>query len=274
MHNYLHSLLEIRNKIISVSLDAIAFADLWQLYRPGTTVIKNGNPINHHKQQAYRIFHVEAPPSRLASTIRRVEVTIYCYSLVYDGATFKSGKKVFHVSPYHGSKKIRHLSVLPIKFAPELESKLQTRGSNFLIHRYGHRRYSGRTESMYGIPQEYIDDDVFVDVEVGRQYCPLFRDQLAKQYPNDIFSFSCDQFTKRLVLKGACESCQGQFFSDDMQDRLLCDRFCHGFRPPTWTIGQPPEESDDGQEILLPPWLIAMRLSSQQFCRFRRAQVH
>lgn len=273
MHNYLHSLLEIRNKIASVSLDTIAFADLWQLYRPGTTVIENGNPMSHHKQQAYRIFYVEAPLSRFPSLIPRDEVTIYCYSLAYDGATFRPGENFIHVSPYQGFKKIRHLSVLPIKFAAELESNLQTRGRNFLMHRYGHRRYAGRTDKMYGIPEEYIYDEVFLDFEMGRQYCPHFRDQLASQYPNDISWFSCDENSRHLVLEDACQRCQGQFFSDGVQDLLLRDQFCHGFKPPMWTNVQPIEQIDESQETLLPPRLIAMRLSSQELCRFLYTQV-
>lgn len=273
MHNYLHDSLYIRKRIASVSLNAIAFADLWQLFRPGTTIIQNGNPMSHHKQQAYRIFYVEAPSSEVPSRVSNDDITLYCYSLAYDGVTFRPGEKVFNVIPYHGLKEIRHLSVLPIKFAAELESKLQTRGRNFLAHRYGHKRYAGRTEAIYGLPEEHIDDDVFVDFEMGLQYCSPFRDQLKSVYPNDVFWFSCDYMTVRSVLDDACRRCQGRFFSDDVQDRLLSDKFCHGFRPPVWTMGQPPEESDEGQEILLPPWLLATRLSSQQLCRLLCSQI-
>ncbi|KAK2596353.1 hypothetical protein N8I77_013248 [Diaporthe amygdali] len=143
MHKYLHDLLDIRNKIASVSLDAIAFADLWQLFRPGTTVIQNGNPVSHHKQQAYRIFHVEGPFSGVPSGVPDEDITLYCYSLAYDGVTFRPGETIFHVAPYHGLRNIRYLSVLPV------------------------RRYIGRTETMYEMPDEYIDDEIFVDFEMG-----------------------------------------------------------------------------------------------------------
>lgn len=272
MQNYLYDLLDISDKIASLSLDTIAFEDLWQLFRPGTTIIQNGNPMSYHKQQAYNIFHVEAPFSEAPYRDPNEMITLYCYSLAYDGITFRPVEKIFRVYPYHGFKDIRHLSVLPVKFAADLESKLRTRGRNFLAHRYGHRRYTGRTESIHEIPEECIDEDVFIDFELGFRYSHSFKAHLERAHPKDGFWFSCDKNSVHSVLGDACRRCQRKFFNDAVQDLLLSEKFCHGFRAPTWTEGQPPE-SDENQEMLLPPWLIAMSLSSQEICRYLRFQA-
>lgn len=281
MENYLQKLLDIRDKITSLSLDTIAFSDLWQLFKPGTTVVQNTGSMRYGNPQAYRIFHVEGPFNQVPSHIPYETMNLHCYSLAFDGVTFRPGQSSFRIHPYQGLRNIRNLSVLPVSFVAELESKLQARGRNFLGHRYGHRQYTGltntlcatdtpymsRTNAITLMPEEYIDDEVFVDFKMGLQYCPPFRDYLDSVYPNKSPWFSHDKPSARPVLKDACWRCQRQFFSEHIQNFILSDNFCHDFRPPTWTEGQSAVESDNGQEMLLPPCVIAMRLSSQRLCR-------
>lgn len=129
----------------------ISYADLWMLYKPGTVVYKDHNG----RYEAFVVDSVRGMEKRQkgskSSSYTRMDLT--CFSVDYDGEIFGRVWSQHCIPPYHASKEITSLDLIPEKFLPDVakvkESMLE-RGHRFWsLQGQGYYEYTGIQSSKY-----------------------------------------------------------------------------------------------------------------------------
>ena len=136
---------------------SITFPNMWMLYRPGTIVytIENG------EREAFVIDSVRGIQRRRPSFIGRYSHTrleITCWSINYDGEIYGRVWSTYCILPFHGTKDISGLDLVPEKYLPEAESvksALLVRGKQFWSLQG--QKYLEYTGEMY--TQQASDDE-------------------------------------------------------------------------------------------------------------------
>lgn len=189
-----------RNKTVTT----VRFHDLWHLFKPGdhvlvkdTQVAGNGFfraakfPQSVEKNQVYRVFHVTGGrpylrESRYDNNFSSPKVsssfTIGAYRIGFDGTTFGTVHKLFHIPPFRGEKEITSLGVFPLRFDPNsetIEAELSASGKKFLeLTTPRHLMYRGMTATTKhdgdlcpetARAMEEINGQVIVDFKEARQ---------------------------------------------------------------------------------------------------------
>ena len=111
----------------------ITYPDLWLLYPPGTVVysLENG------EYEAFVVDVVNGMQRRMQGQKKkhgygRLDLT--CWSINYDGEIFGRVWNTHCIAPFHGSREIRSLDLVPEKFLPDAEAtrkSLISRGKQF-----------------------------------------------------------------------------------------------------------------------------------------------
>ncbi|KAH6886998.1 hypothetical protein B0T10DRAFT_607806 [Thelonectria olida] len=266
IHQHLRKELKTRDRVVSHSLDSIAFADLWQLFQPGVTVFRNCGYQDYHVQQAYRVYDIETPRplSRSRSHYGGFldkPLRVACYSIGYDGRSFRSRWKVIKIKPFSGLRRVVRLDAFPIEFIRGLD--LEARGKSFLAHRYGHARYQGSVKSrMNDLALDHLDGEVFVDFKTGYEMEPELGDHLDMRGSQTSEGPECETDNLPSSFFDACKTCQSQVLSDKQIDRLLRKRLITIWDDSVLT---PLDLVTRGEEDLLPPYLLAFSLVSHQW---------
>ena len=112
---------------------SITFPNIWMLYPPGTIVysIENG------EREAFVVDSIRGVRRRRPGFIGRhshTRLNITCWSMNYDGEIYGRVWSTHCILPFHGSKDISALDLVPEKFLPEAESvksALLARGKQF-----------------------------------------------------------------------------------------------------------------------------------------------
>ena len=110
----------------------INYPDLWMLYRPGTVVYKDHNG----RYEAFVVHSVRGMEKRQkgSKTSSHTRMDLTCFSVDYDGEIFGRVWSQHCIPPYHASKEITSLDLIPEKFVPDIakvkESMLK-RGHRF-----------------------------------------------------------------------------------------------------------------------------------------------
>ena len=136
---------------------SITFPNMWMLYPPGTIVysIVNG------EREAFVIDSIRGvqrrPPSFIGRN-RHTGLDITCWSINYDGEIYGRVWSTHCILPFHGTKDISALDLVPEKYLPEAESvksALLVRGKQFWSLQG--QKYLEYTGEMY--TQQASDDE-------------------------------------------------------------------------------------------------------------------
>ena len=129
----------------------ITYADLWLLYAPGTIVysLENG------EYEAFVVDSLRGMHKRYRSHNRfshsRLDLT--CWSINYDGEVYGREWTIHTITPFHGSREISSLDLVPEKFLPtatETKAKLVNRGKHFWqLQGQKFREYTGEMWSQH-----------------------------------------------------------------------------------------------------------------------------
>ncbi|KAK3174390.1 hypothetical protein OEA41_001635 [Lepraria neglecta] len=111
----------------------ITWPDVWMLYRPGTIVytIENG------EREAFVVDSIRGMQKRRPGFIGRhshSRMDLTCWSINYDGEIYGRVWSTHCILPFHGTKEIASLDLVPAKFLPEAETTradLIARGKKF-----------------------------------------------------------------------------------------------------------------------------------------------
>ena len=136
---------------------SITFPDIWMLYPPGTIVysIENG------EREAFVVDSIRGVQKRRPSFVGRSSHTrldITCWSINYDGEIYGRVWSTHCILPFHGTKDISALELVPEKYLPEAESvksALLARGEQFWSLQG--QKYLEYTGEMY--TQQASDDE-------------------------------------------------------------------------------------------------------------------
>ena len=136
---------------------SITFPNMWMLYPPGTIVysIENG------EREAFVIDSIRGVQRRRPSFIgsySHTRLDITCWAINYDGEIYGRVWSTHCILPFHGSKDISTLDLVPEKYLPEAESvksALLVRGKQFWALQG--QKYLEYTGEMY--TQETSDDE-------------------------------------------------------------------------------------------------------------------
>ena len=112
---------------------SITFPNIWMLYPPGTIVylIENG------EREAFVVESIRGAQRRRPGFIGRhshTRLDVTCWSINYDGEIFGRVWSTHCILPFHGTKDISALDLVPERFLPEAESvksALLVRGKEF-----------------------------------------------------------------------------------------------------------------------------------------------
>ena len=111
----------------------ISYADLWMLYKPGTVVYKDHNG-RYEAFVVHSVRGMEKRPKGSSKTSSHTRMDLICFSVDYDGEIFGRVWSQHCIPPYHASKEIISLDLIPEKFVPDIakvkESMLK-RGHRF-----------------------------------------------------------------------------------------------------------------------------------------------
>ncbi len=129
----------------------ITFPDLWLLYAPGTIVLTKENG-EHEALVVDSVRGISRRQSRSGlPSYSKLELT--CWSLNYDGEVFGRVWSNHYVAPFHESKEITSLDLIPEKFLPDaarVKKSLISRGKGFwALQGQNYREYSGEIWSQH-----------------------------------------------------------------------------------------------------------------------------
>jgi hypothetical protein len=111
----------------------ITWPDIWILYRPGTVLytIENG------EREAFVVDSIHGMQKRRPSFVGRHShgrIDLICWSVNYDGEIYGRVWSTHCILPFHGTKEIASLDLVPAQFLPEAETTKQdliARGKKF-----------------------------------------------------------------------------------------------------------------------------------------------
>ena len=140
----------------------ITFPDIWLLYAPGTIVFTKENG----EYEAFVVDSIRGNSKRQTRTghhnYSKLELT--CWSINYDGEVFGRVWSSHWIAPFHGSKDISSLGLIPEKFLPNVSDVKQfmiSRGKSFwALQGQNYRDYTGEVWS-----QHMTEDSVRVMVD-------------------------------------------------------------------------------------------------------------
>jgi hypothetical protein len=156
LENYL---LPVHLKFRERRAEKIQFHDLWHLFQIDDLVVTKTNKSQEEKisssvrgmrvlltRGGRRVIHPVFPPplvssTRSASLVGREDAlspvnginvfSIYAFYLDFDGFDWIPVRERFIIAPYSGERKITELEVYPIKYASNMEERLQKSGKKF-----------------------------------------------------------------------------------------------------------------------------------------------
>ena len=132
--------------------DEVTYPEMWMLYKPGTIVysLENG------EYEAFVVDSLRGMQKRQRVSHRnyshgRLDLT--CFSVGYDGEIFGRVWSQHSISPFHGSKNISTLNLVPEKFLPDaakVKASLIERGKAFwALQGQQYREYTGKMYSQH-----------------------------------------------------------------------------------------------------------------------------
>ena len=131
---------------------AVTYPELWLLYKPGTIVytLENG------EYEAFVVDSIRGMNKRQKSTATRFShgrLDLTCWSIDYDGEAFGRVWSMHCLAPFHGSRDITSLDLIPEKFLPnpaEVKQSLLNRGKLFwALQGQQCREYTGELYSQH-----------------------------------------------------------------------------------------------------------------------------
>jgi hypothetical protein len=164
------------NYLSQPGLRTIAFKHIWYLFKPGDTVVGQG------QQQVYRVMnitstgHLVTPPWRSWNKDENSPVeniTLHCVYIDFDGKQLGPVTQTFTIEKFDGEKVITALEVYPIRFAHHARSenkleagekgyrhKLVERGKVFVdVAHIKHMHYNGFALET----RDEVDSQVMID---------------------------------------------------------------------------------------------------------------
>lgn len=230
--------LNLQVKVENLTIETIAFEDLWYVIQPGEILYTN----DHGHHCLYKVYATtggqqrrrnptpperegrrypfppdnddsddEKPPLKsrnMAGIGSWTMFTIDCFYMGFDGVTVGPIDCRKQIKYFSGEMKIRDLPIFPLRFHPakdEIAAALEKRGRKLLTS-YGHKSYNSTTvlKSKYD-HQEDINGDIFIDL---------------KSYYRDFGSAK-----PRLGVLKPTESDQAEVQESELRDRLGNLRF-------------------------------------------------
>ncbi len=129
----------------------ITFADLWLLYAPGTIVFSKENG----EYEAFVVDSIRGISKRQSRSGRPSysKLDLTCWSINYDGEVFGRVWSSHWVAPFHESREINSLDLVPEKFLPNVatvKESMVSRGQSFwALQGQKYREYTGEVWSQH-----------------------------------------------------------------------------------------------------------------------------
>lgn len=179
--SFINTYLKERGKMIKEALvQSVAFDDLWFLFKPGNTVVRNDirqayrvvrvATTRHHIQQHQDTSLAFFKNNALAEFDQR-HIFVQCVHIDFDGRLLGPVMNMFPISYFKGEKAIASLPIYPVEFSSEpamTKAFLIERGQAFVKYgNIGHIHYRGLTlpaEESSKLRDE-VDSQVVVDFE-------------------------------------------------------------------------------------------------------------
>ena len=137
----------------------ITFPNIWMLYPPGTVVYSTDNG----EREAFVVDSIRGLERRRPSYIGRTSHTrldITCWSINYDGEIYGRVWSTHCILPFHGTKDISALDLVPERFVPEadsVKSALLVRGNQFWsLQGQKYLEYTGEMYTQQGSDDEAV----------------------------------------------------------------------------------------------------------------------
>lgn len=221
-----------RNYLSQSGHETVFFSDLWNLFRPGTEVIRNDG------KQVYRVLHVTTAKHRSNVDYQpsydlpgnnkkeaKADVSVFCVHIDFNGQHLGPVLNIFGFKRFEGEKPVRSLTVYPLRYHPlsradfsdvewrsleeypeaqRFRQKLVRRGAMFLeVAAVRHMYYSGPTLEA----REEVESQVVVDFETA---------------------FSVEEGTRALFEKPELELLTGSDFLDEEDENpsISCPTCC------------------------------------------------
>ena len=130
----------------------ITYPELWLLYKPGSIVytLENG------EYEAFVVDSIRGMNKRQKSTTARFShgrLDLTCWSIDYDGEVFGRVWSMHCIAPFHGTREISSLDLIPERFLPkagEVKESLLARGKLFWsLQGQQCREYTGELYSQH-----------------------------------------------------------------------------------------------------------------------------
>jgi hypothetical protein len=137
----------------------ITYSELWMLYKPGTVVYN----IDNGEHEAFVIESIRGMQKRRRGQSGHHSYTrldLVCWSINYDGEIFGRVWSTHCIAPFHETREIKSLDLVPEKFVPEKEkvrSSLISRGKKFWsLQGQKYREYTGEMWSQNDASDEAV----------------------------------------------------------------------------------------------------------------------
>lgn len=137
----------------------ITFPELWMLYKPGTVVYTTENG----EHEAFVIESIRGMQKRQRGQSGRHSYTrldLVCWSINYDGEIFGRVWSTHCIAPFHDTREIKSLDLVPEMFLPETEktkASLISRGKHFWsLQGQQYREYTGEMWSQNDASEEAV----------------------------------------------------------------------------------------------------------------------
>lgn len=131
----------------------INYPECWVLYPPGTIVYSRENG-EYEAFVVHSIRGMQKRQKRHNGRHSHTRLDLTCWAINYDGEVFGRVWSVHQLSPFHGTKDISSLELVPEKFLPHsaaVKSELITRGKKFWsLQGQNFQEYTGEMYSQYG----------------------------------------------------------------------------------------------------------------------------
>ncbi|OIW31234.1 hypothetical protein CONLIGDRAFT_679961 [Coniochaeta ligniaria NRRL 30616] len=267
----LKHLLEMRRQIQNRTLKSIAYTDLWLLFEHGQDVKTPDSRL-----QVYRVLrwtggrevlakhslYTELQTRAIAEgqSIQKADIRtdvfiVECVSFEFDGEQYGPIQKTFMIRKYDGLKPITKLSIHPLAFAPDsdaIRERLIRRG---IFHM-----------------KRQIDSQIIVDIReaVLRYYTNFPRIGITNLTEHNLRE-TYEETVNPTVTNGVCSEdgcCDNECVHKDYDWEL--QREAQVFEEHK-TILEPttdPEDIDDEEKILLPPYVYGFVLRSRKWAMF------
>lgn len=131
----------------------VSYPECWLLYPPGTIVYSRENG-EYEAFVVHSIRGMQKRQKRHNGHHSHTRLDLTCWAINYDGEVFGRVWSVHQLSPWHGTKAISSLELVPEKFLPHgatVKSELITRGKKFWsLQGQKFQEYTGEMYSQHG----------------------------------------------------------------------------------------------------------------------------